>query len=130
MENLAFAMAAPPAVHIIDDDDAVRDSLAVLLEIRGVPVVTYASARAFLDALAHGDVAGCVVTDVQMPDMSGLELLANLRAQRYDMPVIVASARGDRAMAAEALTYGATALLDKPFAPDAFIVAVTEALGR
>jgi two-component system, LuxR family, response regulator FixJ len=130
MENLAFAMAAPPAVHIIDDDDAVRDSLAVLLEIREAPVVTYASARAFLDALAHGDVAGCVVTDVQMPGMSGLELLATLRAQRYDLPVIVASARGGRAMAEEAMAHGATAVLDKPFDPDAFVAAVTEAMGR
>ncbi|HEY0648367.1 response regulator transcription factor [Phenylobacterium sp.] len=122
-------MDHPRAVHIIDDDDAVRDSLAVLLEIRGVPVETYASARAFLAALADG-AEGCVVTDVQMPGMNGLELLAALRARGHTLPVIVATARGGRAMAAEAVARGATALIEKPFAPDAFIDAVSEALGR
>jgi two-component system, LuxR family, response regulator FixJ len=117
------------AVHIIDDDDAVRDSLAVLLEIRGVPVVTYASAQAFLVAFADG-ADGCVVTDVQMPEMNGLELLAALKASGRRVPVIVATARSGRAMAAEAMAQGATALLEKPFAPDAFIETVREALGR
>ena len=115
------------AVHIIDDDDAVRDSLAVLLEIRGVPVETYASASAFLAALADG-AAGCVVTDLQMPDMNGLELIAALRADGHTLPVIVATARSGRAMAAEAVAQGALALIEKPFAPDAFIAAVSEAL--
>lgn len=115
------------AVHIIDDDDAVRDSLAVLLEIRGVPVETYASAAAFLVALADG-AEGCVVTDVQMPDMNGLELLAALRADGHTLPVIVATARSDRAMAAEVMAHGATALIEKPFTPDAFIAAVSKAL--
>lgn len=118
-----------PAVHIIDDDDAVRDSLAVLLEIRGVPVETYASAAAFLAALAAG-AEGCVVTDVQMPDMNGLELLSALRAGGHTLPIIVATARNGRAMAAEAMAQGATAVIEKPFAPDAFIEVVSEALGR
>jgi two-component system response regulator FixJ len=117
------------AVHIIDDDDAVRDSLAVLLEIRGVPVVTYASAQAFLAALADG-ADGCVVTDVQMPEMNGLELLAALKAGGHRLPVIVATARSGHAIAAEAMAHGAAALLEKPFAPDAFIAAVHEAMGR
>jgi two-component system response regulator FixJ len=120
---------ALPAVHIVDDDDAVRDSLAVLLEIRGVPVVTYGSAEAFLAALADG-AEGCVVTDVQMPGMNGLELLARVRAGAHPLPVIVATARGGRILAAEAMAQGAAALLEKPFAPDAFIAAVNEALAQ
>jgi len=120
-------MGHPRAVHIIDDDDAVRDSLAVLLEVRGVPVETYASASALLAALADG-AEGCVVTDVQMPDMNGLELLAALRARGHTLPVIVATARSGRALAAEAMAHGATALIEKPFAPDAFIAAVSKAL--
>ena len=116
-----------PAVHIIDDDDAVRDSLAVLLEIRGVPVATYGSAEAFLTALAAG-AQGCIVTDVQMPGMSGLELLAQVRANSRPLPVIVATARGGRTLAAEAMAQGAAALLEKPFAPDAFLAAVDEAM--
>ena len=122
-------MALPPAVHIIDDDDAVRDSLAVLLEIRGVPVVTYGSAEAFLAALAEG-AEGCVVTDVQMPGMNGLDLLAKVRADGHALPVIVATARGGRSLAAEAMARGAAALLEKPFAPDDLVAAVNEAMGR
>lgn len=122
-------MAPPPAVHIIDDDDAVRDSLAVLLEIRGVPVATYESAEAFLAALAGG-AEGCVVTDVQMPGMSGLELLTKVRAEGHALPVIVATARSRRSLAAEAMARGAAALLEKPFTPDDFLAAVEAALGR
>jgi two-component system, LuxR family, response regulator FixJ len=120
-------MALPPAVHIIDDDDAVRDSLAVLLEIRGVPVVTYGSAEAFLEALAEG-AEGCVVTDVQMPGMSGLELLAKVRADGRDLPVIVATARSGKTLAGEAMAHGAAALLEKPFAPDDFVTVVKAAM--
>jgi two-component system response regulator FixJ len=122
-------MALPPAVHIIDDDDAVRDSLAVLLEIRGVPVVTYGSAEAFLAALADG-ADGCVVTDVQMPGMNGIELLAKVRADGHALPVIMATARSGRILAAEAMALGAAALLEKPFAPEDLVTAVKQALGR
>ena len=114
-------MALPPALQINHDDDSERDSLAVLLEIRGVPVVTYGSAEAFLAALAEG-AEGCVVTDVQMPGMNGLDLLAKVRADGHALPVIVATARGGQAPAA--------ALLEKPFAPDDLVAAVNEAMGR
>ena len=115
------------AVHIIDDDEAVRDSLAILLELNDLPVETYASAQAFLAALPGG-VEGCVVTDVQMPQMSGLELLAELQAGGHSLPVIVATARADRMLAAEAIARGAKALLEKPFAPDTFVRTVRGAL--
>lgn len=115
------------AVHIIDDDDAVRDSLAVLLELNDLPVATYDSAQAFLDALETG-AEGCVVTDVQMPAMTGLELLAILHDGGYDLPVIVATGRSHRAMADQAMAHGAQALVEKPFAPQAFVATVRDAL--
>ncbi len=122
-------MAPRPAVHIIDDDDAVRDSLAALLEVSGVPAVTYGSAEAFLAALAEG-AQGCVVTDMQMPDINGLELLAKMRAGGHTLPVIVVTARAGRILAAEALAQGAVALLEKPFVPDDFVAVVKQAMGR
>jgi two-component system response regulator FixJ len=115
------------AVHIIDDDAAVRDSLAILLETHGLPVATYASAEAFLDALAAG-ADGCVVTDVQMPGMNGLVLLAALKAGGHALPVIVVTARSGQTLAAEALAQGAAVLLEKPFAPAALVAAVRDAL--
>ena len=120
-------MAPPPAVHIIDDDDAVRDSLAVLLETRGFVVATYATAQAFLDA-AEAGVAGCVVTDVQMPEMNGLQLLRAFKARNLHVPVLVVTARSGRALADEAMAQGARALIEKPFSPDAFVEAVQAAL--
>lgn len=123
------AMAPAPAVHIIDDDDAVRDSLAVLLEIRGLSVVTYPSAEDFLSALTD-DLSGCVVTDVQMPGMNGLELLAVLRVEGHTLPVVVATARNGQTLAAEAMAQGAVALLEKPFQPEALVAAVNEAMAR
>jgi len=119
---------APSAVHIIDDDDAVRDSLAILLETHGLPVATYASAEAFLDALTAG-ANGCVVTDVQMPGMNGLVLLAALKAAGHRLPVIVVTARSGRMMAAEAVDRGAVALIEKPFAPEALVEEVRRRLG-
>lgn len=122
-------MATPMLVHIIDDDDAVRDSLAVLLETRGFNVATYATARAFLDQ-AEGGIEGCVITDVQMPEMNGLQLLRAFRARKLDLPVLVVTARGGRALAEEALAQGATALIQKPFDPDAFVETIRAALTR
>lgn len=120
-------MAPPSAVHIIDDDDAVRDSLAILLETRGFEVATYESALAFLD-FARDGVSGCVVTDVQMPEMNGLQLLRAFRTQNMDVPVLVVTARSGRALAEEAMAQGARAVLEKPFEPDAFVQAVRDAM--
>lgn len=120
-------MAPPQAVHIIDDDEAVRDSLAILLETRGFEVATYASAQAFLDHAESG-VTGCVVTDVQMPEMNGLQLLRAFKARNLHVPVLVVTARSGRALADEAMAQGARAVIEKPFAPDAFVAAVQAAL--
>jgi len=120
-------MAPLPPVHIIDDDEAVRDSLAILLEIRGLDVATYPSAQAFLER-AEAGVSGCVVTDVQMPEMNGIELLRAFRAKNLQVPVLVITARSGRALAEEALSLGARAVIEKPFEADAFVEAVQQAL--
>jgi two-component system response regulator FixJ len=120
-------MAPPPAVHIIDDDEAVRDSLAILLETRGFEVATYATARAFLDQADNG-IGGVVITDVQMPEMNGLQLLHAFKARNLDVPVLVVTARSGRVLADQAMAEGARAVIQKPFAPDAFVEVVRAAM--
>lgn len=117
------------AVHIIDDDDALRDSLSFLLTSVDIKAVTYSSAVAFLDALP-GIAAGCVVTDVRMPEMSGIDLLRNLRAGGVSLPVIVITGHGDVPLAVEAMRLGAIDFLEKPFDDDIFITTVRSALTR
>lgn len=117
-----------PAAHIVDDDTAVRESLLVLLEAWDMPATGYESGPAFLAALSD-QVQGCVVTDIQMPGMTGLELLAAMRARGYDLPVIVITARADRAQAETAMDLGAAAVLQKPFAPPDLIGLVRAAMG-
>lgn len=118
---------APTAVHIIDDDEAVRDSLAILLETRGFEVATYGTAEAFLDD-AQAVTGGCVVTDVQMPDMNGLQLLRAFKKLNLHVPVLLVTARSGRALAEEAMAHGARAVIGKPFSPDAFVHAVQTAM--
>ena len=116
-------------VHVIDDDDAVRDALAVLLSSRGLPVKTYPSAAAFLDALPTAE-RGCVLTDVQMPQMSGLELLRRMDGRLDAFPFIVLTGRADVPMAVEALKGGAVDFIEKPFEGDVVYAAVRNALDR
>jgi two-component system response regulator FixJ len=121
----------PPSlvVHVIDDDDAVRDALAELLEADGMVAHVHASARGFLDKISNLD-RGCVVTDVRMPGMSGLELLRELRARSLNLPVIVLTGEADVAMAVEALKNGAAEFIEKPFGDQAILLAVRAALAR
>lgn len=116
-------------VHVIDDDQAVRDSLAFLLAAAGLEVHTHDSAEAFLDVL-EGITSGCVVTDVRMPQMSGLELLQRVRQSHPDMPVIVITGHGDVPLAVEAMKAGAVDFLEKPFDDEALLSAVETALRR
>jgi two-component system response regulator FixJ len=120
-------MASASAVHIIDDDDAVRDSLAVLLELQDIPVATYSSGQEFLERTS-ARVEGCVVTDVQMPQLGGLEVLRAVKSRDGAVPVIVITARSGRTQADQALGQGAAAYLQKPFEPDVFLAAVRAAL--
>jgi two-component system, LuxR family, response regulator FixJ len=114
-------------VHVIDDDEAVRQSLAFLLGTAGLEVRTYDSATAFLDDLSNV-VAGCVITDVRMPVISGIELLRRLRRLKLAVPVIVITGHGDVPLAVEAMKMGAADFLEKPFDDEALLASVRSAL--
>jgi two-component system response regulator FixJ len=116
-------------VHLIDDDDAMRDSLAFLLNSARIEVRSYESAQMFLDALPHAE-PGCIVTDVRMPGISGLDLLRLLGNHRANYPVIVITGHGDVPLAVEAMKLGAMEFLEKPFEDNALLNAVRSALGR
>jgi two-component system response regulator FixJ len=120
-------MPDTPLVHVIDDDDAVRDSLSFLLRTAHFDVVAYQSATHFLDALTR-DTDGCVITDVRMPDISGLDLLRRMRSSSCMLPVIVMTGHGDIQLAVEAMKAGATDFLEKPFDDERVLAAVRSAL--
>ena len=116
-------------VHIVDDDEAVRQSLAFLLGSAGLAVRLYDSASAFLAGLS--DVrGGCLITDVRMPDMTGIELLRQLRAKACSLPAIVITGHGDVPLAVEAMKAGALDFIEKPFDQAAILSAVHAALNR
>ncbi len=114
-------------VHVIDDDEAVRQSLSFLLKTAGVKVETYESAKAFLRRLPQIK-SGCIITDVRMPDITGIDLLRRLKDLQIPMPVIVITGHGDVPLAVEAMKFGAVDFLEKPFDDDALMVAVNAAL--
>lgn len=116
-------------VHVIDDDEAVRDSLAFLLKSARMDVRTYDSATAFLAALPHVS-GGCIVTDVRMPETSGVDLLRRLREDRIAIPVIVITGHGDVQLAVEAMKTGAVDFIEKPFDDDVLLAAIKSALDR
>lgn len=116
-------------VHVIDDDEAVRDSLTFLLRAAKIDVRTFDSATAFLNAMPDG-CGGCIVTDVRMPGMSGIELLRQLKARGSAMPVIVITGHGDIQLAVEAMKIGAADFLEKPFDDEVLLAAIRSVLGR
>jgi two-component system response regulator FixJ len=116
-------------VHIVDDDEAVRQSLAFLLSTAGIPIRVYDSATSFLASLATLQ-NGCLITDVRMPDMTGIELLQRLRAKDLMLPVIVITGHGDIPLAVEAMKSGAIDFIEKPFAEEAILRAVRAAEDR
>jgi len=122
-------MTRAAIVHVIDDDAAVRDSLRLLLATENFDVRAYASARDFLASAEPGE-AGCVITDVRMPEVSGMDLLAEFKARRVDLPVIVITAHADVTLAVQAMKAGAVDLLEKPFDDEALLGAVRQALRR
>jgi two-component system, LuxR family, response regulator FixJ len=115
-----------PPVYIVDDDEAVRDSLRLLLESSGFIAREFASADLLLKM--NIDEMGCLLLDLHMPGISGLELLRLLRARGLKRPVIVISGRRDPVQDAEVLAAGASALLSKPFDDRQLLDLVTEAL--
>ncbi len=119
--------ATAPAVHIIDDDQALRESLAFLLRAAQLEVRSFDSAKTFLDALPDASL-GCVITDIRMPDMSGIELLRRLKELKVGVPVIVITGHGDIALAVEAMKIGAADFFEKPFNDDQLVASVRAAL--
>ena len=116
-------------VHVIDDDEAMRDSLEFLFQTADLPVRVYDSAAAFLGSL-DGGVTGCVVTDVRMPQMTGLDLLREIRSRGLELPVIVITGHGDVPLAVEAMQAGAQDFLEKPFDDERLLSLVRQALER
>jgi len=116
-------------VHVIDDDEAVRHSLAFLLGTAKIEVKTYGSAVEFL-AGADNIKTGCIITDVRMPDISGIDLLRRLKELKVGVPVIVITGHGDVALAVEAMKIGAADFLEKPFEDEVLLEAVRAALNR
>jgi len=120
-------MSTEGVVHVIDDDSAMRESIEFLLRTAKIRAFTYESAAAFLDALPRGGT-GCVVTDVRMPGMSGLELLRKLKELEVVLPVIVITGHGDVPLAVEAMKSGASDFIEKPFDDEALLTSVRAAL--
>jgi FixJ family two-component response regulator len=116
-------------VYIVDDDPAIRDSLSLLLSLRGYRTATFALAQDLLAAL-DATSAGCVVADLKMPAMSGLELQAALRSRGIAVPVVIVTAHGDVASARQAFRADAVDFLEKPFEEDAAIAAVEAGFAR
>lgn len=116
-------------VYVVDDDEAVRQGLQALLAVKGYEVETFDSAEALLATLPR-DAAGCVLADVRMPGMSGLELQRELKRRHPALPVVVITGHGDIPMAVSALKAGAVDFLEKPFESDAILDSIDEALGR
>lgn len=114
-------------IHVIDDDAAVRDSLALLLTTEGLRVKAHESATDFL-ANVPPDSSGCVVTDARMPEMTGIELLEEMKARDLSLPVVVVTAYADVSLAVQAMKQGAFDFLEKPFDNEALIACVRLAL--
>jgi len=122
-------MPANLVVHVIDDDHAARDSLSFLLRTAKIDVHTYESAPAFLAAIKTLPL-GCIITDVRMPEMTGIELLRRLRESGNDVPVIVITGHGDIPLAVEAMKFGAVDFFEKPYDDESMVAAVRSALNR
>ncbi len=117
----------PAIVHVIDDDEALRDSLIFLLRTAEIEARSYASAAAFLDALPLKGVT-CVITDVRMPGLSGIDLLRRVKELGIEVPVIVITGHGDVPLAVAAMRYGAVDFLEKPFDDEILLRSVRAAL--
>ena len=122
-------MATDAVVHLIDDDEGVRQAVAFLLATSGFAVRVYESASVFLEGVASVQ-PGCVVTDVRMPGIDGLALQRALKTRGVALPVVVITGHADVALAVEAMKAGAVDFIEKPFHDDALLSAVRVAIAR
>jgi FixJ family two-component response regulator len=120
-------MSQQPTVFIVDDDAAIRDSLSLLMLSASLPSQAFAGARLFLEAVDN-ERAGCLILDVRMPEVDGLELQRRLAERGSRLPVIMISGHGDIPMAVEAVRAGAIDFIPKPFDSRALLARVREAI--
>ncbi|WP_374600382.1 response regulator FixJ [Brevundimonas sp.] len=125
---MKLPMTTETIIHVIDDDAAVRDSIAFLLETAGLTTRTYESALAFL--AEKNRAAGCIVTDVRMPDMTGLELARRLRDSGSVEPVIVVTGHADVSLAIEAMRAGVVDFIEKPFDDEILLTSIQRVLDQ
>lgn len=118
-----------PLVYIVDDDDAVRDSLSLLMRSVGLSSATFASAQQFLDAY-DPEVISCLVADIRMPGLSGLELQQEISDRHLDIPIIFITGHGDVPMAVKAMKGGALDFLQKPFRDQDLLDRIHNAIQR
>jgi FixJ family two-component response regulator len=121
--------ASRALIHIVDDDESIRRSLRRLVESVGHTAVTYVSAQEFLTA-SLPDTPGCLVLDVQMPGLSGLDLQRQLSTSEAALPIVFLTGRGDIPMSVQAMKAGAVEFLTKPIDAPALLVAIGHALER
>ncbi len=117
----------PEIIHVIDDDEGVRDSLCVLLETKGYTTTAHGSCQDFLSNLSVAD-ALCVVADMRMPEMGGLDLQKHLLEKSIDLPFIVITGHGNVPSAVQALKSGAVDFIEKPLKTDLFLAAINSAV--
>ena len=122
-------MLTNAVIHLIDDDDGARNALAFTLNTVGLAVRTYASGTAFLEALP-GVQPGCIVSDIRMPGIDGLELQRRLNALGVKLPVIIMTGHGDVGLAVAAMKAGAIDFIEKPFDDDILLASIRIALDR
>jgi len=122
-------MANDDLVYVVDDDPAMRESLEFLLDAAGFSVTTFDSAADFLQQLPRLTF-GCIVSDIRMPGIDGMELLRDVKAGRAEMPIIIMTGHGDIPLAVEAIKLGALDFLEKPFEDERMIGAIRTALER
>ena len=122
-------MQPDPVVYVVDDDEAVRQSLEFLLKTANVAVRGFDSAKAFLDILPQVK-SGCVITDVRMPEITGIDLLRRVKEVKPELPVIVITGHGEIALAVEAMKIGAVDFLEKPFDDEHLLASVRSALDQ
>ncbi|NQW10182.1 MAG: response regulator [Alphaproteobacteria bacterium] len=115
----------PPLVYVVDDDEAVRESLCVLLDVSGFRAEGFADGESFLRHAKPG-ASCCVVLDVRLPDIDGISILKQARDRGWESPVIIITGHGDVPMAVEAMRVGATDFLEKPFDGDVLIARIRQ----
>jgi two-component system response regulator FixJ len=120
-------MSLSPTVYVIDDDHAVRDSLRWLLGSLNLPVLSYSTGESFFEAL-ETEPSGCIISDVRMPGMSGLDLQRQVSDNGWDIPVIIVTGHADVPMAIRAMKNGAYDFIEKPYSDQLLLERVQEAV--